>query len=147
MTDYEQAIDDIFGMFVPVWNAESAAVVGYVPEIRYQGVEEKEELPTGKYWCRLSQMSEDEGQATLRNGDCQRYTTDGLLFVQLFCPKKDAEAMTLGRRLSVIARSAYRGKKSPNGVWFRNVRIKELAPESKWIKFNIIAEYEYDENN
>ena len=80
-----------------------------------------------KFWARVSQQTVEEAQTTLRNGDCgQRYTSDGLLFVQLFIPRSDSKGMEKGRKLAIVARDSYRGVTTPGKVWFRNQRIKEL---------------------
>lgn len=147
MITYEEAIDEIFGIFNAAWFGDSAAVVGYVPEVRWPGVEEPEKPELSKFWARVSQQTVIEGQSSLRNGDGgQRYTTDGLVFVQIFCPKSDSLGMTNGRKLAIIARNAFRGNATSGQVWFRNARINELPPEENWYRFNVVAEYEYDEN-
>jgi len=142
---YDEAIDQIFSIFRTAWNAKSAAIVGYIPEVRWPGVEEPDTPNTDKFWVRVSQQTVKEGQSTLRNDGCTRYTTDGLLFIQLFCPKSDSKSMEKGRKLAMLARDAYRGNSTDGKVWFRDARIKELPPEKDWYRFNIIAEYEYDE--
>ncbi len=148
MISYEAAIDEMFDAFNVAWLANSSAVASYVPEVRWPGVEEPEIPEASKFWARVSQQTVDEGQSTLRNGDAgQRYTTDGLIFVQIFCPKSDSESMTKGRKLAIIARNAFRGHSTSGNVWFRNARINELSPEEKFYRFNVVAEYEYDENS
>lgn len=145
---YPEAIDQIYGLFNLEWNANSAAIVGYNPEIRWPGVEEDTIPPADKFWCRISQQTLDEPQTTLRNGlGEQRYTASGLVFIQLFCPKSDTEGMDKGKKLAQVAKKAFRGKTTSGKVWFRNARIQELAPEDNAYRFNIVAEYTYDEIN
>lgn len=157
--NYEKAIDEIFSLFLLAWNANSASIVGYVPEIRWQGVRPAEGLPEkpegDKYWVRVSTQTVIEEQTSLsacvekdENGatlPASRYTASGLVFIQLFCPKSDARSMEIGRKLAMIAKKAYRGKKTESGVWFLNVRINPLDDEQLWNRFNVIAETEYDE--
>lgn len=145
---YTQAIDDMFALFNAAWQ-NSNAIVGSVPEVRWQGVEERDVPPANAYWCRVSTQNVIDRQATLKSGvdsgQQRRYTSQGLLFVQLFCPMSDARAMEKGRQLAELARAAFRGVESPNGVWFRNARINELAPADNAYRFNIVVEYEYDD--
>lgn len=146
MTTYEEAIDDIFGIFKAAWDANSATVVGSIPEVRWPGVEEPSKPNYENYWARVSQQTVLENQTSLRNGqNGQRYTTSGLVFVQIFCPKSESLGMTNGRKLATIARDSFRGNATSGNVWFRNARINELEPEDKWYRFNVVAEYEYDE--
>jgi len=145
MITYEEAIDEIFSIFKINWEANSAAVVGYTPEVRWYGVEKPKTPPMDKFWARVSQQTVTDEQSTLRNGECTRYTTDGLVFVQLFCPKSDSEGMEKGRKLAMLARDAYRGNATSGKVWFRNARIKELSSKKDMYRLNVVAEYEYDE--
>lgn len=145
MTTYEEAIDEIFEIFKVAWDANSAAIVGYVPEIRWQGVEEPNSPDYSKFWCRVSQQTVIEQQSGFRNGECKPYTTEGLVFIQIFCPKSDSESMTKGRKLAIVGRDAFRGNSTSGKVWFKNARVNELPAEIQWIRLNVVAEYEYDE--
>lgn len=146
---YPQAVDAMFKLFNDAWNAGAAAIVGSVPHVRWPDVEEPAKPITDAYWCRVSLNTILEGQTTLKVGvapsENRRYTSTGLLFVQLFCPMSDAQAADKGRQLAVLARNAFRGNETSNGVWFRNARIVPLAPEENAYRFNIVVEYEYDD--
>jgi hypothetical protein len=149
MITYHQADDEINATFLTAWNAESGAIVGYVPEIRWQNVQRRE-IPDGsKFWVRISKDTVYERQATLSTCEGipgqRKYTANGLVFVQLFCPKSNAQAFELGQQLAIIARNSFRGKTTPGNIWFRNVRINELQPDELFYRLNIIAEFEYDE--
>lgn len=145
-TTYEEAKDEIYSQFFAAWVAGSAAIVGYVPEVRWQNLEEATKPDQSKYWARVSTQSVDEPQANL-GADAEgkrRYTGLGLVFVQIFVPKTEGNDYK-GAKLAELARNAYRGKKTTGGVWFRNVRINNLEPEELFYRFNVVAEYEYDE--
>jgi len=143
---YEEAIDQMSAFFKVAWDANTTAIVGYVPEVFWPGVEKENAPDVAKYWARFTQEGVNEEQTTL-TGDagCQRFTPEGLIVIQVFCPKLDSVSMENGRKLATVGKEAYRGKKTSGGIWFRNVKIKELTPEAKWNRFNVIAEYEYDE--
>lgn len=146
-TNYSGATDEICGAFWQAWNAaETSSLVGYVPDVRWPLVEEPETPDASKYWARLSIQTVFEEQTALAGNDGKRrYTASGLVFVQIFCPKSVSNSGEIGRKLAEIARNAYRGKDTPNKVWFRNVRINELSPENLFYRFNVVAEFEYDE--
>lgn len=143
-----QAIDEMYTLFNTAWLAGSAAIVGTVPAIRWDGVEEEAAPPVDAYWCRVSTEEIDASQSTLKSGiapnEAQRYTAVGLLFVQLFCPKTDAKAKERGELLAELARNAFRGVETPGGVWFRNPRATPLPSQGNALRFNIVVEYEYD---
>lgn len=145
----EQAKDEILALFNVAWNANAAAIVGYVPEVRWPNVEEAALPGRDMYWARVSMQTVMEEQAALAIDVAaianRKYETAGLIFVQLFCPKVET-AGTKGLQLATIARNAYRGKRtSPGNVNFYNVRIMPLEPEALFKRFNIVAEYEYNE--
>ena len=146
-TTYSNAIDEINAEFWNSWNSDKTVfIVGYVPDVRWQGVEEPS-LPDGsKFWARVSIQTVFEEQTSLAGNESKkRYTSSGLVFVQIFCPKSNAQANEFGKKLSEVARNAFRGKSTAGAVWFRNVRINELSPEDLFYRFNVVAEFEYDE--
>lgn len=146
MTTYVEAIDQMFSLFYDAWLSQTTSIVGYVPEVRWHGVEKPGTPDASKYWARVSQQTVTEEQTTIADSNGKRrYTASGLLFVQIFCPKSEVTAMENGRNLAMIARNSIRGKTTSGKVWFRNARINELDPEESAYRFNVVAEYEYDE--
>ncbi len=143
---FDQAKDQIFKLFYDAWKANTTAIVGYVPEVRWVGVEKPERPDASKYWVRVSKQVVGEEQTTLSDGVTKRFTAYGIVFVQLFCPKSEAKETKHGEKLAVVARNAFRGKTTPGKVVFRNARINDgLAPEEQYYRFNIVAEFEYDD--
>lgn len=146
-TDYAGALDEIFARFLTDWNANSAAIVGYIPEVRWQDQEEDDKPAKDKYWCRCSINTVDTQQATL--SACviepfkKRFETEGYAYVQIFAPKSDARAKQLIGQLAMIAQKAFR-KTSPS-VWYLNATIKELPAEELWFRRNVVAEFGYGE--
>ena len=146
MTSYEQALADIFGLFNIAWTAKTTAIVGYIPNVAWPGIEQPTTPDRSKFWARVSQKTSFETQSTLRNGDNgQRYTNQGTLYVQIFCPVSEVGSISKGRRLATLARDAFRGKHSLNGVWFRNAKIVEMPTEQDWFAFTAQVDYIYDE--
>lgn len=146
MTTYEQALTDLFTLFNEAWKAKAVAIVGYIPPVRWPGIEEPTTPDRSKFWARVSQKTSIETQSTLRNGDNgQRYRNQGTLHIQIFCPVSAVGSISNGRKLAEIARNTYRGKHSVNGVWFRNATILEMPTESDWFVFRVQTDYIYDE--
>lgn len=146
MTDYTTAIDSIFAFFMAAWNADTLAVLDEAPAIRWQGKEEATLPDPSKYWVRISQQSIDELQKTYTaENSKKRFENNGIVFLQIFCPKTESNSFYIGRQLAAIGKSIFRGKSTSAGVWFRNVRIKELSSEESFHRFNVVAEYQFDE--
>jgi len=145
---YNEARDQMFALFEAAWQANAPAIATYEPEIRWQGRERQEVPASDQFWCRVSAQSVSETQSTL--SDCveepgrKRYTSSGLIFVQLFGPKEEEDYEKL-EQLAIVARNAFRGKTTPGKVWFRNARINTIPEEVDFYRLNAVAEYEYDE--
>ena len=149
-TTYPEATDAIMGMFYEEWTANTTAIVGYVPEVRWQNVEEPGTPDSSKYFARITMQPVDEYQSTFRNGENgQRYTAQGLIFVQLFAPKSESQAAEELRNLAQMVKAIFRGHTDADNIWFRRSRINEVAPNTtdneKFYQTNVVAEYRYDE--
>lgn len=136
----------MFGLFNTAWTANTPAVVGYIPTIAWPGIEQPTTPDRSKFWARVSQKTNSETQAALRNGNYgQRFETKGVCYVQIFCPVSAVGAISKGRKLAEIGRNAFRAKQSTNGVWFRNAKIVEMPVEQDWFAFTVQVDYIYDE--
>jgi hypothetical protein len=146
---YPAAVDEMFKQFNDRWTAGAGAIVGYVPEVRWQDQEKNGKPDGSRYWVRVSEQQVLAPQRTLSNqvGEVgiRRYEVSGLLFVQLFAPKSVVDAPEKLRLLAVLARDSYRGKTTDGGIVFSNVRINRLPMEELYLRCNVVAEYEFDE--
>ncbi len=145
MLTYLQARDEIFAQLNTA-KAAIALLLGYTPPIVYQGIDKESSPDVSKLWFRASIQTVQQPQATLSGNDLKRrYTTDGLLFVQIFIPKSNSQDYKLGLQVAELIQKAFRGKRTENCVVFRNVRFQELPAETAWNRVNVVAEYQYDE--
>lgn len=148
--EYNAARKAMFALFKTAWDSGSVVIAGYIPEVRYQGVEKIEKPPSNKHWARISTQTVMETQASLSNdvfeAGKKRFECSGLIFVQLFAPKSIAASFDELTKLAQVARDAFRGKKTANNeVWFRNSRINELGPEELFYRINVVSEFEFCE--
>lgn len=84
-----------------------------------------------------SSLSDDVGNKS--------FTASGLITIQLKGPLAPGNGFEVAERMAIIARDAYRGKETPDCIWFRNARIQEVGPDAGWFLFNTFIEFEYDE--
>jgi len=142
---YDAAADEMYAVLNDAWRAGSGEFNdGHVPPIRWPYKFEDKKQAVTEVWARVSRQTVREGQATLRDG-VKRFTSDGLLFVQIFAPLNDAKAGWRLQRLAMLARNSFRGVSTPGGVWFRNTRIQELPSDAKAYQIKVVTEYQYDE--
>lgn len=149
-TFYTQAVDEMNKLFNDAFAAPNiVSLIGYKPEIFWYG-NEREGLPSSdKFWVRHSVQNVLEEQSSL--SECEGavgkklYDSSGVIIIQFFCPKSTANSLEKGRKLAMIARNAYRGNGTPNGVWFRNARVVDVPDEKPWYRLNVVIEYEFSE--
>lgn len=146
-TTRADAIDEILGRVYSAL-AATVSIVGYEIEMRWPGIETATP-DSSKYWGRASYttVSEEQDSLSVAVGEAgkRRFTTTGLAFVQLFCPQSSDESQERGNKLAVLFRNSFRSATGSGKVTFRNARVQELPPENGAIRFNVVAEYEYDE--
>lgn len=147
MTTYLDARDAMCSLFRDQWAARAPAVVGYLPDVVYPDDTVTEIKDGSKYWARISFATVTEYQATLRgaNGVSRRWTSEGLVTVQVFAPMSEALGARNLRKLAPIARDAFRGTKFALCGWFRRARVVELDPDGVFNRSNAVAMYQYDE--
>lgn len=147
-TNSEGAISEIYSLFISEWNSKTTALVGYIPEIRFYGVDAGTLPDESKFWIRISTQEVLSEQLTLSenvvsNGS-RHYETTGLVFVQIFAPKR-ADSIVKIRKLAQLAKEVFR--KRTNNVIFYNSSIKEAPSENGALRFNVNAEYVFGEIN
>lgn len=100
--------------------------------------------PAAGSWVRVSISDTGEGRLPPLVGEVgnRRYTADGILTVEIYALSGDGR--TLAQQLGMAVLSAYRGKRTPGGVWFRRERVVDVGPDGNWWHVNAIIEYQYD---
>lgn len=150
MIDYVGGENEIRKFIYSRWLDRSSEIVGYIPEMRFQGVETNDPPGVPTFWARLSVVSLIDQQATLSTCSTvaytRRYRDNGRVVVQLFGPRNGDNASEKLKQLAMLVQNRLRGTKTESGIWFRNSRIDaNLANESLFQRVNVICEYERDE--
>jgi hypothetical protein len=142
---YNNARDEMFGIIKAAWSG-STDVVGYEPDIRWQGAPQGSAPDMDKYWARVSIQIVTDKQETLASDSLGKrlYKATGLIYFQLFCPRNVANPTINGITLAELIRGAFR-KASPSGsIFFYNQAIRELPPTDENYPINVVATFEYD---
>lgn len=150
-----EARDDVFRLFTEGWTLADD-IVGESVELRYQGVlfgpggTALPPIDPGRYWARLSMRNVMSRQSAFVIDQVEGespivFESNGLLFVQVFAPMSAVDGFAKGLLLAKLAQAIFRAAETPSGVIFRNVRISELEDDTKSYRWNVIAEYEFDE--
>lgn len=150
MNDFLEGQDEIRDFIYSKWKTDAPLIAGYLPEMRFQGVEQADPPSKPTYWGRLSVMSITDQQATLSTASVvaytRRYRDNGRVVLQLFGPRTGNDAQAKLLKLAMLVQNRLRGSKTESGIWFRNARIdNNLAPENLFQRVNVICDYERDE--
>ena len=121
-------------------SASVAALVGYVPELRYVDVPYQNTPPTDKVWCRISLNQSGEKRRTLSLRS--RKTMQGIVDLQIFVPATVKNAAEMGRKLADLLKGIY--ATSTASVDFYSATIKDMPKEDAWYYKRVYATYNYD---
>jgi hypothetical protein len=106
------------------------------------------EHAANEIWARWHIDYTGGGQETLGAPGHRRFTKTGLIYIDVYTPL--GTGLASAREASEIAIAAYEGKRTPNDVWFRNVRIETeghghgTGKNKAWWTTLVIAEFTYD---
>jgi len=67
----------------------------------------------------------------------------GTAVARVFTPTGKGLSSAYDLAKSIV--DAYEGVHSPNGVWFRNVRIQEMGTDGNFFELQVLIEFEYNE--
>lgn len=146
---YQQARKDVFSLVDAAWNAQAGAIVGgSVPEMRYQGVEKSTAPDNGAYWARSSTQSVTTVQKGFRQNTSNSpviFTTNALVFIQIFAPMKVAGSWAIGELLGKLGQCMFMASDTQTGVWFRNPRVLEINNDGTWYRWNVVSNFQFDQ--
>jgi len=143
-----EAKDEAYGLVTSLFT-DWLTANDQVCEIRYQGKIYKDE-PQGTY-VRLSMqqvLSPQRGFLHIEDGsDSAVFETAGLFFCLVHVPMAMEDGFRNGDLIATALRNTMRSTDTGSGMWFRNARFNELPSDGQFYKWNVIAEYEFDERN
>jgi len=145
----QNARKELFQLVYGVWINKSAAIIGYIPEIRYQGLE-KAGLPgADKYWMRASTntvATQQRGHTVPQEGISKAvYDNFGFITLQVFAPMKSTDSYAKGELLAELGQCMFMASETSGSIWFRNPRIRELDNDGTWYRWNVIADYQFSQ--
>lgn len=138
MTPGLNAAHDI--MFAAVQAVFDTANLGYVVDVRYPGIKEPLAPPENQVWARVSTQQVTNGQTTLQKP--ARYTSNGLLYVQIFCPTQPG-GLDAGMAVAKNLLSTFRNPAN-NAVWYRSQDVRQLPPNVDNYPINFVTNYTFD---
>lgn len=120
----------------------SLATTGVEGALRYGGIVE-DEPANGVYWARITMRTTFQGQETLRVNGQRRFLTEGLVFVQLFCPTGDPAGTVPLDNIAELLLTDFRQYQGED-IEFTNSTINDnIAAEANWLRANIVSVFQY----
>ncbi len=144
---YELAVREIFKPCVTNWAAFCAAHTVAGSKLNIQGLPGFDVLDNDLFFGRISQRTISSPQRTFRTTEQKRYRTVGALLIQVYGPMSQADsgAFYKCRKLCEALQDLYRAYPKNSVIEFLNVSIEELPNDGKRFRFNVVADYNYDE--
>ena len=132
---FEQAVDDMQAMVLAAWTP-----TGH--KIFWEAVEADRETDDTA-WA-VSTIRHVAGrQETLGGIGNRAFQRTGIIFLQIFT--RVGNGLQESYQLAKVMADGFEGKSSPNGVWFRNVRINEAGKDGTFSQTNVTIEFQYNE--
>ncbi|WVW77402.1 tail terminator [Stenotrophomonas phage vB_SmaS_Bhz59] len=145
-----QAVDEMVRLLRERWNALTPAVLGGSDPalLQWPGtiVAPPEVVqPFGRFQVRHAANP----RHTFAPKGQRRFERSGLITIQCFGPIADPDwpdgGLSLAENLAIIARDAYEGEGTDDGLWFRNARIVEIGADKVYYQQQALVEFQYDE--
>lgn len=145
----QEARKAMFATINTCWQAGAGAIAGYVPEIRYQGLEVGALPGADKFWMRAGTQGVDNRQRGHMMPEVgiskPVYDNIGLIILQIFAPMNSPDSYGKGELLAELGQGMFMASDIGGSIWFRNPRIRELEQDGTWFRWNVIAEYQFSQ--
>ena len=132
---FAQANDDILALLKAAWDPTGHEM--FYDDIREQ--RETDQTP----WAQVVVRHAAGQQDTLGGIGNRSFLRLGVVIVTINTPS--GSGLSTAYALAKVVADAYEGVSSPNGVWFRNVRINELGRDGAFYRTNVLIDFEYSE--
>ncbi len=132
---FAQANDDILALLKAAWDPTGHEM--FYDDIRDQ--RETDQTP----WAQVVVRHAAGQQDTLGGIGNRSFLRLGVVIVTINTPS--GSGLSTAYALAKVVADAYEGVSSPNGVWFRNVRINELGRDGTFYRTNVLIDFEYSE--
>lgn len=132
---FEQAVDEVLDLFKSAWDS-----TGH--EAFYEDIRDQRDQSTDP-WSLVIVRHASGFQNNLGGNGNRKFLRLGVLIVTIHT--LSSSGLSSGYQLAKLVADAYEGVSSPNGVWFRNVRINELGRDGSFYRINVLVDFEYHE--
>jgi hypothetical protein len=148
--DYLQAKSETYGAFYNALVSLATPIMGYIPEVRWSGIEVASKPQVDKYYITASfQELESEQRAFTQ---CEPSSPSGKLFISLGLatftihgPSFQANAKEKSEELAKALRKQLRLPRPDSDLWLRNPKIGDTYQMDNFLRTVITVEFHYTE--
>jgi hypothetical protein len=145
----QNARKELFALVDSIWQAQTNAIIGYIPEVRWQGMQESAIPASSKFWMRVSTKgvsNRQRGFSMPDNGQSHAiFDNIGFITLQIFAPMTSPTGYAKGELLSAKGQCMFMATETGGAIWFRNPRIIELDNDGTWYRWNVVADYQFSQ--
>jgi len=132
---YEQAYDEMLTLLKDAWDPTTYTM-------HWEGLDEDRDAGLDP-WATVMVRHATGNQATLGGKGQRQFLRRGIVIIDLNTPS--TSGLSQAYQLAKVVADAYEGVSSPNGVWFRNVRINENGRNGTFNRLSVVIDFEYYE--
>lgn len=137
------ANDVMLARFKAAWDAGAASIVGYEPEVIWPQVSYSKLQDATKINARLNIAASNRQKMTL--GPNGFYKVVGSLFVYVNAPTADRTASNGAQKLAYLVQKAFEGLSEPDGLWYREVVVRNMPTDGSWFQYRAEVRFEVHE--
>lgn len=146
---YDEAKNESYSVFFEALKSSSPSIIGYVPKVYWDEIEEPANPEKDKYHVRTSfeeivcpqvaffQCEDSNSKRT--------YGSEGILTLIVNAPSSPANAKRNSELLGAAIRAAFRKPRPNSDLWFRNAKIGSSYKRDHFLRTPVIVEYYYTE--
>lgn len=147
MIDYPDAIDEMKGRFLQTLTAGYAAILPYMPEVRYSDLEANGVPDQSKVWVRYTAKNIGSPQkaicADVSAPGNRRFENFGVIMIDIFVPRSDIQGNQKGPKLANMIAKGFKNQ-TENGIVFRNSTPTQKDHETSFFVYGVTCEYEFN---
>ena len=146
------ALDEIYELTKQ--SVIAGAVLAGIPAnsyvLRFYGRDEVKPPDASKFVIEVSNVISTEQQTSLgtvrtsRADKARLFTSRGTVYARILAPKSGSNNYRRAQMLAEAVRNGYRPAQA-SAVWYRNARVQELPLEQSSYRFNVMADFSFDE--
>lgn len=146
---YDEAKTETYSVFYEALKASSAAIVGYIPEVRWDEIEEIGIPEKDKYHVRTSFEEISSPQSAFFQcpdvNTKRTYASQGMATFMICAPSSPPNAKRNSELLGAEIRKAFRAPRPNSDLWLRNPKIGSSYKRDHFLRTPVIVEYYHTE--